>query len=169
MGPLVDETAVTAVLDFQDELHGAGGRVLVQATRMAGEGHFVTPGVVEVDRFSLEGDHEIFGPFVQIAVVDGVEEAIEQANTTRYGLAASVFTRDDDRFERCFHAIRAGCINRNTGTAGASGKLPFGGVGRSGNHRPAGAFAADFCAYPVASMVETGEQVVVPAGMQMPP
>ena len=53
----------------------------------------------------------------------------------------------------------------NTGTAGASGKLPFGGIGRSGNHRPAGAYALDYCAYPVASMIETGPDAPVPPGM----
>ena len=43
--------------------------------------------------------------------------------------------------------------------------LPFGGLGQSGNHRPAGAFSVDYCAYPVASMVERGSAAAVPAGM----
>jgi hypothetical protein len=55
-------------------------------------------------------------------------------------------------------------VNWNTGTAGASSKLPFGGLGRSGNHRPAGAFAVDACAYPVATMVDTAE-LAIPQGM----
>jgi succinylglutamic semialdehyde dehydrogenase len=53
----------------------------------------------------------------------------------------------------------------NTGTAGASGKLPFGGLGLSGNHRPAGSFSADYCAYPVASLVEMGDAATVHPGM----
>ncbi len=61
--------------------------------------------------------------------------------------------------------MRAGCINRNTGTAGASSKLPFGGLGHSGNNRPAAAFSVDYCAYPVANMVEAASDVTVPAGM----
>ena len=56
-------------------------------------------------------------------------------------------------------------MNVNAGTAGASSKLPFGGLGLSGNHRPAGAFALDYCAYPVASMIETGGAKIVPTGM----
>lgn len=61
---------------------------------------------------------------------------------------------------------RAGCVNVNTGTAGASGKLPFGGIGWSGNHRPAGAFSSDYCAYPVASMVVEGGEALILPGMR---
>ncbi len=61
---------------------------------------------------------------------------------------------------------RAGCVNVNTGTAGASSKLPFGGLGQSGNHRPAGAFSLDYCAYPVAGMIESGSASLVSPGMR---
>ena len=165
MGPLVNGAAVDDVLSFQSDLHASGGKILVEASRMDRPGHFVTPGVVMVDRFSLDRDRECFGPLAQIAVVDSLDDAIEQANATRYGLAASIFTGDDTEWDRFFGECRAGCINRNTGTAGASSMLPFGGLGQSGNHRPAGAFSVDYCAYPVASMVERGSATAVPAGM----
>ena len=165
MGPLISEAAVQGVLAFQQELTRAGGRVLVEATAMDQTGHFITPGVVEVDRVSLDRDCEVFGPFVQIAIVDDLSHAIEQANATRYGLAASIFTTDDQAYEEFFHGVKAGCINRNTGTAGASSKLPFGGLGHSGNHRPAAAFAVDYCASPIANMVETSADVAVPSGI----
>ncbi len=164
MGPLISEAAVQGVLDFQQQVTRAGGRVLVEATAMDRAGHFITPGVVQVDRFRLDRDCEVFGPFVQIAIVDDLDQAIEQANATRYGLAASIFTNDDQAYEEFFGGVKAGCINRNTGTAGASSKLPFGGLGHSGNHRPAAAFALDYCAYPVANMVETSADVAVPGG-----
>ena len=61
---------------------------------------------------------------------------------------------------RFFSRIRAGVVNWNRQTTGASGKLPFGGVGKSGNHRPAGYFAADYCSYPVASI--EAEQLAMP-------
>jgi succinylglutamic semialdehyde dehydrogenase len=80
-------------------------------------------------------------------------------------LAASIFTASRETFETFFQRCRSGCINWNTGTAGASGKLPFGGVGHSGNHRPAGAFSVDYCAYTIANMVETSPEVALPAGM----
>jgi succinylglutamic semialdehyde dehydrogenase len=165
MGPLVNGAAVDDVLSFQSDLHASGGKILVEASRMDRPGHFVTPGVVMVDRFSLDRDRECFGPLAQITVVDSLDDAIEQANATRYGLAASIFTGEDAEWDRFFGECRAGCINRNTGTAGASSMLPFGGLGQSGNHRPAGAFSVDYCAYPVASMVERGSATAVPAGM----
>lgn len=166
MGPLISETAVESVVAFQSELVQRGGRILVESTAIDRPGYFITPGVIEVESFTLEHDCEVFGPLVQIALADDLEHAIEQANATQYGLAASIFTNDDDEYEAFFHRCRAGCINRNTGTAGASSQLPFGGVGRSGNHRPAGAFSIEYCAYPVANMVETGADAAIPAGMK---
>ncbi len=165
MGPVVSETAVNDVLKFQQDLQSQGGQILVEATKIDRPGHFITPGVVQVDKFTIERDCEVFGPFVQISIVDDLDQAIEQANATRYGLAASIFTADDAAYEKFFNSAKAGCINRNTGTAGASGKLPFGGLGLSGNHRPAAAYATDYCAYPVANMVEQSTDAAVPAGM----
>ncbi len=167
MGPLVNRAAVDAALAFQRDLVGRGGRTLVQSTAMDSptKACLISPGVVEVDRFSLDHDCEVFGPIVQIAIVDDLQQAIEQANATRYGLAAAIFTQTRESFETFFRSARAGCINCNTGTAGASGKLPFGGVGLSGNHRPAGAFSVDYCGYPIANMVETSDTVAIPEGM----
>jgi succinylglutamic semialdehyde dehydrogenase len=168
MGPVVSQQAADAVIEFQRDLartSRSGARILVESTRLDRPGWFITPGVARVDSFSLDRDVEVFGPLVQIAVVDHLDSAIEQANRTRYGLAASIFTNDDAEYERFFREVRAGCINRNTGTAGASGKLPFGGLGHSGNHRPAGAFSVDYCAYPIANMVEQGNAAAVPEGV----
>lgn len=166
MGPIVSEAAANAFLDGQRRLAAQGGRVLVAATRMDRPGWFVTPSVVEVDRFDVAADCEIFGPLAQVAVVRDLDAAIDGANATEFGLAAAIFTKDAGEFERFFAECRAGCINWNTGTAGASSKLPFGGVGKSGNHRPAAAFSVDYCAYPVANMVESGDAAPLPAGMR---
>lgn len=170
MGPLATAGAADATLAFQRRLIDDGGRLLLESTALtppeAPRGNFTTPGIVEVSGFSHERDEELFGPILQVAVVDSLDAAIEQANATRYGLAASCFTKDDAEWDTFFHAVRAGCVNRNTGTAGASSKLPFGGLGHSGNHRPAAAFSVDYCAYPLASMVERGDDAAVPAGMR---
>jgi succinylglutamic semialdehyde dehydrogenase len=109
-------------------------------------------------------DVEVFGPLVRVCIVDSLDEAIAQANATRFGLAASIFTTDEGAQQRFLHEVRAGCININTGTAGASSKLPFGGLGLSGNHRPAGAFSLDYCGYPVGTMVEKSDGAAVPVG-----
>jgi succinylglutamic semialdehyde dehydrogenase len=166
MGPIVNEHSADAVLAEQAALARSGAKVLVAATRMDRPGFFVTPSVVEVDRFERSTDRETFGPLVRVSIVDGLDAAIEQANATPYGLAASIFTSDRAEYDRFFAACRAGCINWNNGTAGASSKLPFGGLGHSGNHRPAAAFSVDYCAYPVASMVETSDGAAVPEGMR---
>ena len=165
MGPIVSESAMEAALRFQRDRARAGGRVVLQSARLDREGWFVTPGIIEVDRFSRETDAEAFAPIVQVAVADSDTDLVEQANATDFGLAASVFTQDEDRWTRISRELRAGCINWNTGTAGASSKLPFGGLGLSGNHRPAAAFSVDYCAYPVAHMEERGTAAAVPEGM----
>jgi succinylglutamic semialdehyde dehydrogenase len=166
MGPLVTNDARDAVLRAQASL-ASRGRLILEASPLDREGFFLAPGAAELERFSLdeEGD-EIFGPFVQFARVRGVDDAIAQANATRFGLAASIFTNDEREWHAFREGSRAGCVNWNTGTAGASSKLPFGGTGRSGNHRPAGAFAVDACAYPVATMIDTAE-LAIPQGMHI--
>ncbi len=166
MGPLVAESARSAVLSAQERA-AANGRLLLEASALDREGWFLSPGAVEVSRFERAADErEVFGPFVEIARAREIDDAIDQANATNFGLAASLFSDDDAEWRRFFGGVRAGCLNRNTGTAGASSRLPFGGLGRSGNHRPAGAFAVDACAYPVATMIESAEPAV-PQGMRV--
>lgn len=163
MGPIITDSARRDVLDFQRRALAAGAEALLPAAALdrPGGGWFIGPGVLRVDRFSERDDpadsgcdREVFGPLLRVSVVRSFHEALAQANATRFGLAASLFTHRDADIETFLHEARAGCVNINTGTAGASSKLPFGGLGLSGNHRPAGAFALDYCAYPVASMRE---------------
>lgn len=179
MGPLIRDDARQAALQFAGDLGRAGGDVLLAPKALNdvpnGEGgHFISPGVIRVDRFTKSDagpgrdagcDIEIFGPVVRVAVVSSYDDAIKQANATRYGLASSIFTQNKDLANRFLVDAKAGCVNVNAGTAGASGKLPFGGLGISGNHRPAGAFSVDYCAYPVASMVEESGAAAVSPGM----
>lgn len=173
MGPIISEQALDSVLRFQERVAQHGGRVLMESTRMPDRtGWFITPGIIEVKRFTLDCDdagcdEEVFGPLLRVSVVDSFEEALEQANATRYGLSASIFSADETLQNRFLNECRAGCRNVNCGTAGASSKLPFGGLGLSGNHRPAGAFSLDYTAYPVASMIETGDDCSIPNGMRM--
>jgi len=179
-GPLIREEARQAALEYHRSLVSAGGESLV-APRAIDDvpgcegGHFITPGVVRVDRFVADDaggpgrdggcDTEVFGPVVRVCVVKSYEEAIAQANATRYGLASAIFTKSRETGERFLIDSRAGCVNINAGTAGASGKLPFGGLGQSGNHRPAGSSSVDYCAYPVASLVESSDSAPISPGM----
>jgi succinylglutamic semialdehyde dehydrogenase len=173
MGPIISEQARIAVLAFQSRGAKTGGEVLVEsaAVENAGGGWFISPGIMRVSRFGADAndagcDEEVFGPLLRVSITSSLDDAITQANATRYGLAASIFTKSAASIDRFLAEARAGCVNVNTGTAGASSKLPFGGLGHSGNHRPAGAFSLDYCAYPVAGMIEAGSAAVIPTGMR---
>jgi succinylglutamic semialdehyde dehydrogenase len=166
MGPVVTRAAREAVLERQAALARDGGRVLMEAVALDRRGWFTGPGLVQVPRFERASDCETFGPLVQVSVVSDLDDAIAQANATDFGLVASVFTRDEDAWRCCLDGVRVGCLNRNTGTAGASSRLPFGGLGRSGNLRPAGSFAVDLAAYPLASMEDGGESTPMPSGLR---
>ena len=82
------------------------------------------------------------------------DEAVAEANNTKYGLAAGLISDNEKLFDGFVRRINAGVINFNSTTTGASGAFPFGGIGRSGNLRPAGFYAADYCAWPKASIVK---------------
>lgn len=173
MGPVITEQARKGILDAQAALAKAGGEVMMPCSpvEMPGNGWYISPGMMKVDRFTLDqgkagSDVEIFGPFLRVSIADNLEDAIQQANATRYGLAASIFTKNRQAIDTFLAHARAGCVNVNTGTAGASSKLPFGGLGQSGNHRPAGAFSLDYCAYPVAGMIEQGAASLISPGMR---
>ena len=112
-------------------------------------------------------DVELFGPLLQVVHVEDFDSAIREANATRYGLSASLIGGTPEQFGQFWTSVRAGIINWNGTTFGMGGGAPFGGVGISGNHRPAGWYAADFCAYPVIS-AET-EQVRAAIGVGLAP
>lgn len=150
MGPVISTGAAHKLLKTQNEL---GGIPLLEMRLLKENSPFLSPGIMDMTDVQERKDEEIFGPFLQVIRVPSLEAAIQEANNTSYGLVASICTQERAKFEQFYHAIRAGVINWNTPTTGASSLAPFGGVGKSGNHRPSGYYAADYCAYPVASMV----------------
>ena len=153
MGPLVSAAAAGAALEFQDMLKEKGGRVLKPLQRRSERTGFVTAGVVDVTGASGIPDEELFGPLLQIIRVPDFDTAISVANDTRYGLAGGLVSDDDGLWARAAIEMRAGILNRNRPTAGASGAMPFGGPGHSGNFRPGAYYAADYCAWPQAQQI----------------
>jgi succinylglutamic semialdehyde dehydrogenase len=149
MGPLISTVAAKALMDEQDRLAAAGARGLLGCER---NGAFVTPGIWDVTAVEKHGDDEIFGPLLQLIRVADFDAAIEEANQTRFGLAAGLLSDDPARYAQFLKRTRAGVVNWNRQLTGASSAAPFGGVGNSGNHRPSAYFAADYCAYPIASL-----------------
>ncbi len=152
MGTVINSMAVDRLLVEQESLRESGGEILVEAKRLSLGDAFVSPGVMDVTNVKNLPDEELFGPFLKVIRVTDFEAAIQVANQTQYGLAAGLLSRHRSDYERFFQEIDAGLINWNSPTTGASGRLPFGGSKRSGNHRPAGAFMIDSCHSPVASI-----------------
>lgn len=152
MGPLISEQAVDRVLSFQKQLLSAGGLPLLKARRLKTSPAFLSPGILDVTPLKSRPDAECFGPLLQVIRVSSFEDAIEEANRTRFGLAAGLISDNQDCYAEFFREIRAGIVNWNHPLTGASSAAPFGGIGDSGNHRPSAYFAADYCSYPVASL-----------------
>jgi succinylglutamic semialdehyde dehydrogenase len=152
IGPVITQPAAQRVLQAQRQLIERGAKVLVEC-RPAKRGlPFLRPGIIDVTGISNLPDQEIFGPILTVTEARDFEEAIALANQTRFGLAAGLIGGNESDFSLFRRKVRAGVINWNRPTTGASSAAPFGGVGLSGNHRPSAFYAADYCAYPVATM-----------------
>jgi succinylglutamic semialdehyde dehydrogenase len=151
MGPVIDNEAADQLGEAFLYLLSKGGKPIVHLRRPQEDLPFVTPGIIDVGEMSERPDVELFGPLLQVIRVDDFDHALAEANNTRFGLSASLIGGSPDDYERFWAEIRAGIVNWNRPTNGASSAAPFGGVGLSGNHRPAAFYAADYCAYPVAS------------------
>ena len=165
MGPVVNDASAERLLAGQARLISGGGRSLV-AMRATGERRaMLSPGLIDVSEIKDRPDEEFFGPLLQLIRVDNFDAAIAEANRTKYGLSAGLLSDSRALYDRFYREIRAGVVNWNRPITGASGSLPFGGVGLSGNHRPSGYYAVDYCSYPVASM--EGAKLELPA--KLPP
>jgi succinylglutamic semialdehyde dehydrogenase len=157
MGPLIDQKAVDSYLTYIGMAKREGFEEVMRGKQIERKkrGYYVTPSVhigSKFDRGSIFLISEIFGPNCTFIPYRELEEALDIANGTEYGLASSVFTKDRTIFEKCLHEIDSGLVNFNRSTVGASAKLPFGGVKNSGNYRPAAVATIDSCVYQLASL-----------------
>lgn len=148
------------MLAAQDKLERLGGKVLLRMTQPDPNSTLLTPGIIDVTGIEVP-DEEYFGPLLTVARYEQFDEAIRMANNTRYGLAAGLISADPALFARFSDEARAGIVNWNKPLTGASSKAPFGGVGASGNHRASAWYAADYCAWPMASLIS--ETLTLPA------
>jgi succinylglutamic semialdehyde dehydrogenase len=172
MGPLASLAGHARFERMRSLAAEAGGeRVLLvdpgQPAPYTGAGLVRFASIVQSHPYQRE---EIFGPEAALYPVDDLDEAIAAVNDSDYGLAASVMTRDRAKYERCIGRVRTGVLNWNKGTIGASGRLPFGGGGKSGNDRPAGVTATVYCTAPQAHLEsEAGfDPGALPPGMPRP-
>ena len=152
MGPVISVAAAQKMLAVQKKLLALGGKSLLEMRHLQADTGFLSPGIIDVTQAHAIPDEEWFGPLLQLVRVADFAAAIRQANATSYGLAAGLLSDDVSLWQQFQTGVHAGVVNWNRPTTGASGAAPFGGTGHSGNHRPSAYYAADYCAYPVASI-----------------
>lgn len=154
MGSVINNRAADHLLGQQQALIGAGASGLLEMRRLKEGVPLLSPGLIDVTGLDELPDDESFGPLLQIRWVDSFEEAIREANNTQYGLSAGLLSDSTECWEQFYARSQAGIVNWNRPLTGASSTAPFGGTGSSGNYRPSAYYAADYCAYPVASLVD---------------
>ena len=152
MGPVISPPAADRLIAAQAALAEQGGKPLLEMRRVGDSPAMLSPGLIDVTSIQHRSDDELFGPLLQLIRVPDFSAAIQEANRTAYGLCAGLLSDNKELYDQFFRSIRAGVVNWNRQTTGASGSLPFGGVGLSGNNHPSGYYAADYCSYPVASL-----------------
>lgn len=161
MGPLVSSDTAAHVVKNANALGGTA----IRAASISDKGSaFVTPGFYDVTDIDVP-DEEIFGPVLQVTRVADWGAAIAEANNTKFGLAAGLISDDATLWEDFRLRIRAGVVNFNRPTTGAASFLPFGGLGGSGNHNPGAYYAANFCAWPMASQIANAPEILPMKGL----
>ncbi|MDU8362558.1 succinylglutamate-semialdehyde dehydrogenase [Pseudomonas syringae group sp. J309-1] len=152
MGSVISLHAASALLAAQEQLLANGALALLEMTQPHATSALLTPGIIDVSEVSDTLDEELFGPLLQVLRYTDFDNAIALANDTQYGLAAGLLSDSEARYKQFWLESRAGIVNWNKQLTGAASSAPFGGVGASGNHRASAYYAADYCAYPVASL-----------------
>lgn len=166
MGPVIDNDTADMLTESFLSLTSAGGRPMRYMERPVEGRPFLTPGIIDMTDAREKPDAELFGPILQVIRVDSFEAAIAEANATRYGLSATLVGQDPARYDQFWAGVRAGIVNWNKPTNGASSAAPFGGVGWSGNHRPSAFYAADYCAFPVVSSEAEQARATIGIGLR---
>ncbi|UUY10610.1 succinylglutamate-semialdehyde dehydrogenase [Pseudomonas sp. J452] len=152
MGSVISLAAAEHLLKAQRQLADQGASVLLEMIQPLPNAALLTPGIIDVTAVAERIDEEFFGPLLQVIRYADFDAAIAEANNTQFGLAAGLLSDSAERYQQFLIESRAGIVNWNKQLTGAASSAPFGGVGASGNHRASAYYAADYCAYPVASL-----------------
>lgn len=163
MGGVISLPAVENLLAAQQRLLALGGNALLAMRQLADNSSLLSAGIIDVTGVPDLPDEEYFGPLTTLIRYDDFDQALQIANHTRYGLSVGLVSPERALFERLLIEARAGIVNWNKPLTGASSAAPFGGVGASGNHRPSAYYAADYCAWPMASL--ESESLALPASL----
>ncbi|MBQ0956793.1 succinylglutamate-semialdehyde dehydrogenase [Serratia symbiotica] len=152
MGGVISSAAVEKMLEAQQHLLALGGKPLLTMQRLKLGSTLLSPGIIDLTGVRGVPDEEYFGPLTTLIRYSDFDEALCIANQTRYGLSVGLISPQRALFDQLLLTARAGIVNWNKPLTGASSAAPFGGVGASGNHRPSAYYAADYCAWPMASL-----------------
>jgi succinylglutamic semialdehyde dehydrogenase len=152
IGGLISEQAALNVLKAWQEHVARGAKTLLEPKQVLAGASLLTPGIIEMSGASNVPDEEVFGPLLCVWRYDDFDSAIAMANNTRYGLSSGLISPQREKFDQLLLEARAGIVNWNKPLTGAASTAPFGGVGASGNHRASAWYAADYCAWPMASL-----------------
>jgi acyl-CoA reductase-like NAD-dependent aldehyde dehydrogenase len=139
VGPVIDEASRDRVLEWIDEARGLGAEVLSGGDVVDG---LIGPTVIaQAPPQAKVSCEEVFGPVVTVSRVESLDEAIELANSTRYGLQAGIFTRDVKAALRAANELEFGGVTVNEAPTFRADQMPYGGVKDSGNTREGPAWA----------------------------
>jgi len=163
IGSMISERAALGLVHAQQQLQALGGESLLELAHTQTGTGFVSPGIIDVTNITDMPDEEHFGPLLKVYRYTDFDAAINEANNTTFGLSAGLLSDDENLYQHFFKRIRAGIVNWNKPITGASSAAPFGGIGDSGNHRASAYYAADYCAFPVASV--EADKVALPASL----
>lgn len=152
MGSVISPVAAGQIFAAWQARIALGGTVLLAMRWPDRNSAILTPGIIDMTDVAALPDEEVFGPLLQVIRYDDYAEAIRLANHTRYGLSCGLISPQREQFEQLLLEARAGIVNWNKPLTGAASTAPFGGVGASGNHRASAWYAADYCAWPMASL-----------------
>lgn len=157
MGPLISADSVDKYVRYQEIAKREGAECLMRGKplELNHEGFYVSPSIYLIDKpdyNSVYQKSEIFGPNVAVYTVDEFDQAMDIVNSAGYGLVMALFTKQKALYEKALFAANVGLLNWNRTTNGASSRLPFGGTGKSGNDRPSGHYAIQYCTVPLASL-----------------
>jgi aldehyde dehydrogenase (NAD+) len=150
MGPLINESQLNTVIHYVQIAKQEGAKLLTGGQRLDqgahAKGWFHEPTVFgDCDPKMRIAQEEIFGPVVSVIPIEGLEQGIDVANGVRYGLSASIYTRNVNRAFAAIRDLYTGIVYVNAPTIGAETHLPFGGTKQTGNgHREAAVAAIDF-------------------------
>ncbi|XP_072761086.1 aldehyde dehydrogenase, mitochondrial [Anoplolepis gracilipes] len=139
-GPQIDEQQLNTIMDMIKSGKEQGATLMTGGERIGNKGYFIAPTVfADVKDNMTIATEEIFGPVQQILKFDDLDEVIERANNTNYGLAAAVFTKDLDKANYITQGLRAGTVWVNTYNNIIT-QVPFGGYKMSGHGRELGEY-----------------------------